>query len=90
MQFNWEPVGGTMDDVLKRLGNVESAVAALTADVIAIKAVVPHHPTEARLSALEDSLTAKISAFETSIIKWLVGGIISSSAIAFACAKFVS
>lgn len=79
-----------MDDVLKRLGHVESEVAAIRVDVSAIKAIVPHLATEARLCAVEGSLTAKISSLETSIIKWIIGTVISSAALAFAIAKFVS
>src|SRR5262249_51756712 len=46
--------------------------------------------TDRDARALEGSLTAKMSALETSIIKWLVGSVISSAALAFAFAKLVS
>ena len=79
-----------MDDVLKRLGSVESEVTAIRVDVSAIKAIVPHLATEARLCAVEGSLNDRISRLESSLIKWIIGTVISSAALAFAIAKFVS
>ena len=79
-----------MDDVLRRLNNVESAVAEIRADVSAIKSTLPHLATEARLCAVEGSLNAKINNLETSLIKWMIGTVISTAALAFAIAKFVS
>jgi hypothetical protein len=89
--------GGTMDDILKRLGNVESSVAAIRVDVGAINAILPHLATQANLHAVEKTLTEKIcrvetsvKALESSIIKWLIGTVISTAAVAFAFAKYIN
>ena len=71
--------GGTVDDILKRLGVVESVIGEMRADVSAIKAVMPHLATKADINALE-----------TKIIKWIIGTVITSASLAFAIARFVT
>jgi hypothetical protein len=71
--------GGSVDDILKRLGIVESSVAEIRGDVREIKAVLPHLATKADLNALE-----------TRQIKWLIGTVITCTALAFSIAKFVN
>jgi hypothetical protein len=78
--------GGNMDDILKRLGLVESSVTDIRAQVSAITAVTPHLATKADVS----SLRADMNSMETSIIKWIIGTTITSAALAFTIAKFVS
>lgn len=71
--------GGTMDDILRRLGAVEATVGDLRTDVGAIKAVMPHLATRADISSLE-----------TKVIRWLVGTLIAATSMAFTIAKFVN
>jgi hypothetical protein len=70
--------GGNVEDILKRLGNMESDVSELKSKVSAILAIVPHLATKADLSALE-----------TSIIKWIIATVLATSALAFTIAKLV-
>jgi hypothetical protein len=67
--------GGTVvDDILRRLGVVESAVGEIRGDVHAIKAVLPHLATKAevealgaRLNSVEGSLKTEIKSVEGSL-----------------------
>ena len=68
-----------MDDVLRRLGVVESLVSETRVDVSAIKASLPHLATKAEINALE-----------TRIIRWFVGTTIAAVSAAFMIAKFVN
>jgi hypothetical protein len=70
--------GGDMDDVLQRLGAVESSLSALRIEVSGITATVPHLATKADLSAME-----------TKIIKWIIATVIATAGVAFSIAKFV-
>ena len=67
-----------MDDVLTRLGTVESDLSTIKADVSAIKAQIPYLATK-----------SEVSDAKSSIIQWMVGTTISVAALAFAIAKFV-
>jgi hypothetical protein len=78
--------GGYMDDVLRRLGVVESLVAETREDVSAIKATLPHLATKAEVKDLK----ADISSLETRIIRWIVGTTITVASVAFTIAKFVN
>jgi hypothetical protein len=70
--------GGGMDDVLKRLGAVESSVSEIRAQVSGIAATIQHLATK-----------SDISAVETAIIKWIVATVIATAGLAFTIAKFV-
>ena len=74
-----------MDDILKRLGNVEGHVAELRAQVSAILAVIPHLATKADVADLK----AEVASIEIKIIKWIVATVLASAALAFTIAKFV-
>lgn len=67
-----------MDDILKRLAALEASMADVRAQVSALMALVPHLSTKADVSALESS-----------IIKWIIGTVLASAALAFSIAKFV-
>ena len=74
-----------MDDVMRRLGTVESDmsgmkadISAMKADISGIKAVIPHLATR-----------ADVSDMKTSIIQWIVATTIAASGLAFTIAKFV-
>lgn len=74
-----------MDDILRRLGTVETDISGMRADISgmkvdisAIKAVIPHLATK-----------ADVSDVKTSVIQWTVGTIIAAAGLAFTIAKFV-
>lgn len=66
-----------MDYTSKRLGEIQTDLSAIKVDLSGIKAQMQHLATK---SAVND--------FKTSIIRWAVGGIFASAALAFAIAKF--
>jgi hypothetical protein len=70
--------GGDVEDIVKRLGSVETHVSELRSQVSAILAIIPHLATK-----------ADVAAVETVIIKWIVATMLASSALAFTIAKFV-
>jgi hypothetical protein len=67
-----------VEDILKRLGNVETDVSQVKSQVSAISAVIPHLATKADVSALE-----------TSIIKWIIATVLGTAGLVFTIAKFV-
>jgi hypothetical protein len=70
--------GGDVEDILKRLGNVETHVSELRSQVSAILAIIPHLATK-----------ADVAAVEAVIIKWIVATMLASAALTFTIAKFV-
>jgi hypothetical protein len=78
--------GGNVDDILKRLGIVESLVGEMRVDVGAIKATLPHLATKADINGVKSD----INALETRIVRWIVGTMIGSVSVAFTIAKFVN
>ena len=86
-----------MDDVLRRLGVVESLVGETRVDVSAIKATLPHLATKADINETKadiNSVRSDINALETRIIRWIVGTTIAAMSVAvsvaFTIAKFVN
>ena len=77
--------GGDVDDILKRLGNVETHVSELRSQVSAILAIIPHLASKADVAGVK----ADLAAVETTIIKWIVATVLASAALAFTIAKFV-
>jgi hypothetical protein len=77
--------GGNVEDILKRLGNLEASVSELKTQVSAILAVIPHLATKADLM----DLRASVAAMETSIIKWIIATTLATGVLAFTIAKFV-
>ena len=81
-----------MEDILKRLGNVESHVAELRSQVSAIGAIIPHLAKKADVAdvrAAVGQVKVDVAAVETAIIRWIVATVLASAALAFAIAKFV-
>jgi hypothetical protein len=95
--------GGDVEDILKRMGNVETHVSELRSQVSAILAVIPHLATKADVAdvhlamkadvadvrAAVGQVKADVAAAETAIIKWIVATVLASAALAFTIAKFV-
>jgi len=95
--------GGDVEDILKRLGSVETHVLELRSQVSAILAVIPHPATKAHvvdvrtsvaelradLSAAVGFARADLAVFRTTIRNWAVAAVLASAALAFTIAKFV-
>ena len=82
--------GGDVEDILKRLGSVETYVSELRSQVSSILAVMPHLATKADVADVPHLATkADVAAIETKIIKWIVATVLASAALAFTIAKFV-
>ena len=84
--------GGDVEDILRRLGNVETDVSEVRSQVSAILAVIPHLATKADVAdvrAAVGQVKADVAAVETAIIKWIVATVLASAALAFTIAKFV-
>ena len=82
-----------MDDLLKRIGALESGVSDIRAQVSAVTAVLPHLATKADLTKEVGTLRGEMHSMESALIKWIVGTAIASvaaaSGIAAAIARFV-
>ena len=81
-----------MEDILKRLGNVETHVSELRSQVSAILAIIPHLATKADVADVRTAVgqvKADVAAVETAIVKWIVATVLASAALAFTIAKFV-
>ena len=70
--------GNGMDDVLKRLGAVESTVSDIRSHVSAIAAVQPHLATKADVAELG-----------TKIIKWIIATGMAMTGLIITAVKFV-
>jgi hypothetical protein len=82
--------GGNLDDILKRMGNVEADVSTMKGQVSAILAVMPHLATKVDLAVVPYLATkADLSTLEASIIKWLIGTLLAAVGLSFTIAKFV-
>ena len=83
---------GDVEDILKRLSNVETHVSELRSQVSAILAIIPHLATKADVAdvrAAVGQVKADVAAVETAIVKWIVATVLASAALAFTIAKFV-
>ena len=85
-----------MEDILKRLGTVETNVSELKSQVSGILAILAHLATKADVAdvrtdvaQLKGEMWAAISGLETRIIKWIVATLLTSTGLAFTIAKFV-
>ncbi|HEY7638813.1 MAG TPA: hypothetical protein VH814_03730 [Steroidobacteraceae bacterium] len=67
-----------MDDVLKRLANVENLVADIRAQVSGLCATAAHLATKNDVSELESSL-----------IKWIIATLLGVAVLTFTIARFV-
>jgi hypothetical protein len=70
--------GGSMDDVLKRLSNLETSVSDIRAQVSGLSVMAANMATKADLSHLESSM-----------IKWLVGTFLAVALLTLTIARFV-
>ena len=92
-----------MEDILRRLGTVETNVSELKSIASGISAMTPHLATKADVadvrtdvaqlrgdvSQLKGDIGAAILGFEARIARWIVGTSLTSTGLAFAIAKFV-
>lgn len=82
-----------MDDVLRRLGNVEKDVGDIRVKVSAIEATLPHLATKtdmAKLEAAINTVDGKIASSALRLIQWMIGTMIALTALAFAIARYVA
>jgi len=70
--------GGGVDDILKRLGTVESAVSEIREKVSGIVATIPHLATKADVNALEAAM-----------IKWIIATVLTTAGLVFTIEKLV-
>jgi hypothetical protein len=77
--------GGSVEDVLKRLGNLETSVSDLKSQVSAVLATIPHWATKSDVA----DLRTDISNLEAQIIKWIIATLLTSTGLAFTIAKIV-
>jgi uncharacterized small protein (DUF1192 family) len=96
------PAGGlTVEDTPQRLAALESAVADIKAQLASIASVItsvlPHLATKADVNELKAELKAEIGdlraevhAREASLLKWLIGTVIASMALACTIARLVA
>ena len=82
--------GGNVEDILKRLGNLETQVGPILtrSPHLATKAdvgAIPYLATKADLEAVN----TKVAAIETKIIKWIITTVLSTAALVFTIAKLV-
>jgi hypothetical protein len=88
-----------VDDILKRLGVLESSVAALVGDVREIKGILPFLATKADVECVRtevEKVRAEVEKVRTdvaeavsSMIKWCVGTAVALVTVSFSIAKFV-
>jgi len=87
-----------MDDLFKRLGDVEKAIVELRTR---LDTALPHlatkadlhsavHSTETRLGAVEARLGRALHSMEVRMITWMIATSISAAASAFAIAKYIN
>ena len=90
--------GGDMDDVLKRLGAVESSVSELRVQVSDIAAKIPYLATKDGLNEVRAIIPhlatkAALHEMETRIIKWIIASVLTAvglaAGLAFSIARFV-
>ena len=75
-----------MEDIVTRVGRLETSMSDVRVDVAAIKAKLDHLATRGEIGELRGLL----SATETSLIKWVVGTAMACAGLAFAAAKLIS
>jgi hypothetical protein len=96
--------GGDVEDILRRLGNVETSVSEVRTQVSAILAVMPHLATKADVADVRSDMASiphlatkadvadvrsDMASMEAAIIKWIVATVLASAGLAFTIAKFV-
>lgn len=83
-----------MEDILKRLGNLETQVGSILTliphlatakSVSEIAAIIPYLATKADIAAVNTN----VAAMETRIIKWIITTVLSTAALVFTIAKLV-
>ena len=77
--------GGDVDDILKRLGNVEGLVSELRSQVSGILALIPQLATKADVADLKAALASTMAR----LIKWIVAAELVSAASGFIIGRFV-
>lgn len=89
----YEDDGDIVDDILRRLGNVEADISKLKIDVGVIAA---NYATKSDIADLKGELKVEtaglrteIASMESRIIKWIVGTTLATAGVVFSIARFV-
>ena len=85
-----------VDEILKRLGVLESLVSGLRADISAVLATLPHLATKAELKGETGSLhgemgrlRSELHARDVRMIQWFVGTAIALVAMVFSIVRYL-
>jgi hypothetical protein len=73
-----------MDDVLKRLGAVESTVSEIRSQVSGIAAILPHLATKNDVTAVR----VEVAELGTKLIKWLIATGIATAGLVVTIENF--
>lgn len=92
-EVHHEDDGDIVDDILKRLGNVEADVSKLKVDVGVIAAnyatKIDIAEVKTSIADLKGELKVDIASMESRIIKWIIGTTLASGGVVFSIARFV-
>jgi len=102
-EVGYEECGGIVEEILRRLGKVETDVSELKADVSELKpdvrgilTTIPYLATKADVSevkteiaGLRTELKVEIAGMESKIIKWFIATALAIATAAFAFAKYL-
>ena len=81
-----------MDDMLNRLGAVETSISDIRAQVTGMASAMPYLATKADINAVKadvNAVKAEVHAMESSLLKWLIGTLIAGVALACTIAKLI-
>lgn len=85
-----------MEDILKRLGNVESDVSDLKSKVSTVLETLPHLATKSDVAEVLTEMSTRLGELrtdmatrETAFIKWMIATVLTVAGVAFTIAKFV-
>ena len=70
--------GGNVDDILERLGRVESTVSEIREQVSGIAATISHLATK-----------ADVNAIEVRLIRWMIATVLTTAGLVLTFAKLV-
>ena len=70
--------GGNVDDILERLGRVESTVSEIREQVSGIAATIPHLATK-----------ADVNAIEIRLVRWMIATALTTGGLVLTFAKLV-
>ena len=99
-EVRYEDCGDIVDEILKRIGNIEADVSKLKVDV---GVIASNYATKSDIAEVKTSiadlkgelkvetagLRTEIASMESRIIKWIVGTTLATAGVVFSIARFV-